>query len=173
MTTRASIAELAHTAVSEMRAQQQLGELVRFLGCRTGLEIGTYSGGTAWFFAELGARMTVVDHDLSNLYVRRDDVEYYEVLSWDWAEQHPARTFDFVLQDGSHQYAGVKRDWEAFACRISSPGLMAFHDIVEHDPPQDCHVDKFWAQMRARTDLTIREIIEPPVGWGGIGVVLL
>jgi predicted O-methyltransferase YrrM len=42
---------------------------------------------------------------------------------------------DFIWVDGDHSYVGVKADIDAWLPRISSGGIIAFHDYFEDDPP--------------------------------------
>lgn len=79
---------------------------------------------------------------------------------------------DFLFIDGDHSYEGVKTDFEQYAPLVRKGGIIAFHDIARHPEGDDCHVDRFWEEIRGRYEH--EEIIEhPEQGWGGIGVLYL
>jgi cephalosporin hydroxylase len=77
------------------------------------------------------------------------------------------RSVDFLFIDGDHSEDGVRSDYEVYAPLVRDGGIVALHDVVEHDPSQQCYVDKFWATV---TQPKI-EVIHEPKTWGGIGIV--
>ncbi len=80
------------------------------------------------------------------------------------------RDVDFLFIDGDHTYEGVKRDFQNYAPFVRKGGLIAFHDICQHPPEQECHVDEFWNGIKKGRPH--QEFIENPAqGWGGIGVL--
>lgn len=58
------------------------------------------------------------------------------------------REVDFLFIDGDHSYEGVKSDFEMYSQLVRDGGLVAFHDIVTHDPAGDCHVERYWQELR-------------------------
>ncbi len=76
---------------------------------------------------------------------------------------------DFLFIDGDHTYDGVKRDFEMYAPLVRPGGLIALHDIAEHDD-RTCNVRRFWLEL-ARTLQTEEFVAHPPAGWAGIGLV--
>jgi predicted O-methyltransferase YrrM len=84
------------------------------------------------------------------------------------------RAIDFLMIDGDHTYDGVKRDWELYQPLVSPGGLIAFHDILEHEAQPLCKVDQFWEELAPRHQTV--EFADPDDDrgygqWGGIGVV--
>ena len=75
--------------------------------------------------------------------------------------------------DGDHTYDGVKADFEMYSPLVRKGGLFALHDICLHPPVMDCHVDKFWAELRQKYSSTTEFVENPKQGGFGIGVVEL
>jgi predicted O-methyltransferase YrrM len=48
-------------------------------------------------------------------------------LSWDVHTQVPDE-LDFVFVDGDHSYEGVKKDFDTYATKLKSGGIIALHD---------------------------------------------
>jgi predicted O-methyltransferase YrrM len=77
---------------------------------------------------------------------------------------------DVLFIDGDHSYEGVKKDFEIYSRLVRPDGLIFLHDIAEHPASRNCHVSRFWNELRLVTDA--REFIENPrQGWAGIGMV--
>ena len=100
------------------------------------------------------------------------------------ADSHSPKTFklvktvladkkvDFLFIDGDHTYEGVKRDFNMYSSLVKEGGIIAFHDIVEHDPRSSCKVNKFWNELK--NDHEYLEIIKDrKQKWAGIGVIYL
>lgn len=49
----------------------------------------------------------------------------------------PPRPCDLVFVDGDHTYAGVRRDYEAWAPRVGPGGTIAFHDAGGATPHEE------------------------------------
>jgi predicted O-methyltransferase YrrM len=84
------------------------------------------------------------------------------------------RPIDFLLIDGDHRYAGVRRDFELYAPLVCKTGLIAFHDILPHPRVPLCQVDIFWSEIKGR--YRHLELVDPAEDWGngqwgGIGVL--
>jgi len=79
---------------------------------------------------------------------------------------------DFLFIDGDHTYQGVKQDFQMYSPLVRKGGIVAFHDIVIHDPTAGCEVDRFWHEVKQRYP-HIEIIGSPNQKWAGIGVLYL
>ncbi len=82
------------------------------------------------------------------------------------------REIDFLLIDGDHSYAGVKRDWDLYSPFVKENGIIAFHDIIPHPTVPSCQVFKLWQDIKDQ--YKHREFIDKtidPAPWAGIGVI--
>jgi predicted O-methyltransferase YrrM len=158
------------------------------------VEIGTASGGTLFLFSNITQAKKIVSIDLPcglfgggyprwkiplfKSFSRRNTIQLLR------ADSHSKETalklrkilngskIDFLFIDGDHTYDGVKKDFEIYAPLVREGGLVAFHDIVQHDPKSECHVDQFWNEVKQTYDY--KEIIENKhQGWAGIGVLFV
>ena len=78
----------------------------------------------------------------------------------------------FLFIDGDHTYEGVKRDFKMYSSLVKEGGIVAFHDIVEHDPRSSCKVNKFWQEIHKEYEF--KEIVKDwDQKWAGIGVIYL
>jgi predicted O-methyltransferase YrrM len=76
---------------------------------------------------------------------------------------------DLLFIDGDHAYEGVKRDYEMYSGLVRAGGLIAFHDVAHHPERLECHVDRFWDEIKGSQ---FKEIIESrDQGWAGIGIL--
>lgn len=198
--------ELADEAVRRgaMQKQAELTGLLDLLKDRPPknlLEIGAGKGGMIFALSHIAmdyARMVSVDlpgGDYGGGYSRREQrkIESYALPTQDLqllrADSHEVGTrdrvaeildgeaLDFLMIDGDHSLEGVQSDWDMYAPLVGSGGVVAFHDVVPHDPVLRCEVYDFWQDIKARESDTL-EIIEPDGGdtakqWGGIGVVFV
>lgn len=170
--------ELALAAVNDYHADQkpwelaQLGRIIRMHGCDRLVEVGTFRGGTAWFFHALGMHTTTIDIDPARRFVTLEQVNYVE---GDSVEMLPSMKADVVFIDGAHSYAGVAADFALAMPVVGQGGLVAFHDIVEHAPGSGCEVHRLWEQIKNQWPHI--EIIDPAptangvAAWAGIGVI--
>ncbi len=79
------------------------------------------------------------------------------------------KELDFLFIDGDHTYEGVKKDFEMYSPLVRKGGLIAFHDIVGHDPGVS-EVDRYWSEVKS--GYRHREIVEnPKQNWAGIGLI--
>jgi predicted O-methyltransferase YrrM len=79
------------------------------------------------------------------------------------------RQLDLLFIDGDHTYEGVRSDFEKYSPLARDGALIAFHDIVEHAPEARVGVGRYWNEIKAGYRHV--EIVSPPSGWGGIGVL--
>ena len=57
-----------------------------------------------------------------------------------------------------------------YSSLVKEGGIIAFHDIAEHDPKSSCKVNKFWNELK--NDHEYLEIIKDrKQKWAGIGVI--
>ncbi len=77
---------------------------------------------------------------------------------------------DLLFIDGDHSYEGVRADYLMYSRLVRPGGIIAFHDILPHPPELECHVDRFWNEIKSGE--TWEEIVEDrQQGWGGIGLL--
>jgi len=77
---------------------------------------------------------------------------------------------DILFIDGDHTYEGVKKDFEMYSPLVRKSGLIIFHDIVVHKKELNCHVNKFWNEIKENFKFV--EIVEDwNQNYFGIGIV--
>ncbi|MBW1835662.1 MAG: class I SAM-dependent methyltransferase [Deltaproteobacteria bacterium] len=81
------------------------------------------------------------------------------------------REIDFLFIDGDHSYKGVNKDFEMYSRYVKNNGIIAFHDIVKDNTPEDiCGVHRFWNEIKQ--NYKYKEIIADPNQTGaGIGIL--
>jgi predicted O-methyltransferase YrrM len=161
---------------------------------RAVLEIGTCRGGTFFCWCALAAAdATVISLDLpggihgggypywktflyrrfarpkQKIHLLRGDS--HEPAMLDAVKKlTPPGGLDFLFIDGDHTLDGVRRDYEMYAPLVKSGGTVVFHDICVHRGELNCHVDKFWNELKQAREHW--EFIEnPEQGQYGIGVI--
>ena len=157
-------------------------------------QIGTASGGTLFLFSNITQAKKIVSIDLpSGLFgggYPRWKIPLFKsfskrnTISLLRADSHSEETalklkkilngskIDFLFIDGDHTYEGVKKDFEIYSPLVKEGGIIAFHDIAQHDPVSVCHVDRFWSEVKQH--YTNKEIIENKnQKWAGIGVLFV
>jgi cephalosporin hydroxylase len=131
---------------------------------------GMFGGGYSWRDARRFRKYALPGQELHTL--RRDSqdpktVERVEGLL-------AGRSIEFLLIDGDHSYDGVKRDWQLYEPLVAESGLIAFHDILEHEAQPLCEVDQLWRELAPLHETV--EFSDPDDDrgygqWGGIGVI--
>jgi predicted O-methyltransferase YrrM len=156
------------------------------------MEIGSFLGGTLFLLCRLAqpaARIFSLDLYRGNLGGARKAL-YYSFLTKQQrlhivtGDSHSDRTLlkitrrlgheklDFLFIDGDHSYEGVKRDFEMYSPLVRPGGIVAFHDIVEHPREAQCHVNRFWDEVKLRH--RHKEFIHTPgQTWAGIGLLYI
>ena len=171
----------------------QLGELIRQRKPRVVVEIGTANGGTLSTWCALAdPKAVIVSIDLPGgihgggypywkTFIYRHFAQPGQSLHLLRADSHqpgtrdnlktilPPEGIDFLFIDGDHTYNGVKIDFELYLPLVRRGGLVVLHDICVHPPEMDCHVDRFWNEIRSRYK-TWEYIEDPNQGGWGIGV---
>ena len=172
----------------------KLLEILRDLKPKIILEIGTAGGGTLYLFTRIiDPEATILSVDLPGGFFGGGYSKWKTPLYQSFAKKgqeikllradsHNPETFklvknvlvdkkvDFLFIDGDHTYEGVKRDFNMYSSLVKEGGIIAFHDIAEHDPSSSCKVNKFWNELK--DDYEYLEIIEnKKQKWAGIGVI--
>ena len=169
-------------------------EIVERQAPRRILEIGTARGGTLFLFSRAAAPdALLVSLDLPQGkygggysawktrvfrrllrtgqragFVRADS---HERASLDRIRQYfKGEKLDLLFIDGDHTHEGVKQDYELYSPLVRDGGLIVFHDIAKHRPELECHVDRFWDEVKG--GFQSQEIIaDRQQGWAGIGIL--
>jgi len=174
----------------------KLLEILKDLNPKIILEIGTAGGGTLYLITRIiDPETTIISVDLPGGFFGGGYSEWKIPLYQSFtkkgqkikllrADSHNPKTLklvktvladkkvDFLFIDGDHTYEGVKRDFNMYSSLVKEGGIIAFHDIVEHDPRSSCKVNKFWNEIK--NDYESLEIIEDiKQKWAGIGVIYL
>lgn len=173
----------------------KLTELVEQQHPKTVVEIGTAHGGTLFLWCRLAdPKATIVSIDLpggihgggypywkKNIYRRfarptqklhllRGDSHSLAMLAELKKHLPGDGKIDFLFIDGDHTYQGVKSDFEMYSSLVRPGGVIAFHDICKHPEGLNCHVDRYWQELKGKH--RTREFIEDPNQGGfGIGIV--
>ena len=80
------------------------------------------------------------------------------------------RPLDFLLIDGDHTEAGVRRDFEMYSPLVRRNGHIALHDIVPGRPELSGGVPDLWNELKASRET--EELVEDwQQGAFGIGVI--
>ena len=148
-----------------LQKPQDLSELLWLVdehAPRSVLEIGTYAGGTLYCLCRLAqpdATITSIDNPWAG-------------SAGDTQTNGPTRCrsqLDLLFIDGDHTYEGVKSDFEMYSPLVREGGMIAFHDILDHNPDTGCEVSTYWNEIK--DDYPHVELAVAPYRWGGIGVV--
>jgi len=172
-----------------------LAKLIKDRQPRTVVEIGTAHGGTLFLWCRLAhPQGTIVSIDLpggrhgggypywkswlyrrfplttQQLHLLRGDSHQPEMRARLKNILPEAGKVDFLFIDGDHSYAGVKADFEMYSGLVRPGGLIVFHDICKHAEQLNCHVDRFWQEVK--TERRTREFVRDwNQGIFGIGVI--
>jgi predicted O-methyltransferase YrrM len=158
------------------------------------LEIGTARGGTLFCWCAMAAPdATVISLDLpggihgggyppwkiffyrrfaqpkQKIHLLRGDSHSPKMLD-EVKKSLPPGGLDFLFIDGDHTLEGVRRDYEMYSPLVKPGGTIVFHDVCVHRVEYNCHVDKFWNEIKQGREHW--EFIENPAqGQYGIGVI--
>ena len=156
--------------------------MLKFIGdVNNILEIGSYDGGSSYGLHKICNKLngiTFLQTPLltkflsENLDVSNIIADSHNVETINWIREKNIR-FDFMFIDGDHTYEGVKQDYLDYKEFLKSGGYIAFHDVLDntHHRNQNCHVGKFWNEIKQ--EYPHWEFIEnnSDNDWGGIGVI--
>ena len=165
----------------------RLAQAVKAIEPRIILEIGAASGGTALIWSTLASER-VITCDLQDM---RHQAPLFTrlpppgsnctvtLLSGDShdpdfrarvSRELKGRQVDFLFIDGDHTEAGVTADYNDYKDFVRPGGLIAFHDIVEHQPLATNQVFHLW--KRLKTLAPVEEFVNDPKQCGfGIGLL--
>lgn len=143
------------------------------------LEIGTLHGGMLFVLCRLAdPSATIISSDLTETFSRHNRRPLMRLFPRNGqslhllrADSHAASTLaqvgkllseplDLLFIDGDHSYGGARKDFEMYGPLVSSGGLIAFHDIVEHHDKNHCDVMRLWDELKPR--YRYQELIEDP-----------
>lgn len=165
----------------------RLAQAVRAIEPRIILEIGAASGGTALIWSTLASeRVITCDlQDMSHqapLFTKLPPPGSnctVTLLSGDShdpsfkarvARELNGRQVDFLFIDGDHTEQGVTADYNDYKAFVRPGGLIAFHDIVEHQPLPTNQVYHLWKRLKPLA--ATEEFVNDPGQCGfGIGVL--
>jgi cephalosporin hydroxylase len=191
--------EIAMLAVNGFGAMQKIPEFASLVAMvdaaphQVIMEIGAGKGGSAWAWSKLTDSDLLIVVDLPGgpwgggpskeaiEYIARMAPIKLDFLAGNSANSECLSTvkkrldgaeIDFLFIDGDHSYEGVKTDFITYSPLVKKGGLIALHDICEHEAATKCEVKKFWDELKETwpKDL-VTEFVSEPSNWGGIGVV--
>ncbi len=195
--------QLASIAISKGATQKitELSPLISLLKKRkisTVVEIGTEKGGTFYIWCRIAQPdAVIVSIDLpgglfGGGYTLRDVKKFRrykkkkQKLHFIRKDSHRqdskkelmkklnSRKIDFLMIDGDHRYAGVRRDWRMYSPLVKQNGLIAFHDILFHSKIRECKVDRLWNEIKddyRHMKFTDKKDDRGWGQWGGIGII--
>ncbi len=183
---------IAQSPVQVAQLQVELDSLMALYRARAPrrvLEIGTFCGGTLWYFlqaSEPGTTVVTVDSLV--------DAPDNRALFPDWCpegvhcipvigDSHDPETvalvaehapFDFALIDGLHTYTSVQKDWELYRPLMAPGSVLALHDIrLVRDYPETnetAGVSKLWREIQEQGYVTQEIVCTPGQTEYGIGI---
>jgi predicted O-methyltransferase YrrM len=188
---------LAKRAIEEFGAcqkEQELAWLIDYLAdvkLERVLEIGTQDGGTRWLWQQLAeSDGMILSIDLDATWVH--DAHFGDPCLHLIGDSHdPAalawvheilgdRPLDLLFIDGDHSLDGARCDFAMYSPLVRSGGVIALHDIVQHEHPESSEVDRLWAEIMVDHREALAFVDDrwqdtwrgemPPMS-GGIGVI--
>ena len=153
------------------------------------LEIGSFYGGTLWFWLNNSTRLDrviAIDYPISSNDGRYEQMIASKSLWSNWiksditfieiqgdstqdatfqqtANIFPDKNLDFLFIDGGHDYQTVKSDFENYSKLVRPGGMIVFHDVAGLE-----EVKRFWNEVKLGQ--TYIEISKNEGGWG-FGVI--
>jgi len=185
-----------YKSIQPVQIKSEIGELFQIVQNskpKVICEIGCGIGGTLYLWSKiLSSDCLIISIDLPRLYRKSLNRFFYSFFqnshqvfflrqnshSVECLERldtilngKNGKKIDFLFIDADHSYEGVKRDFKRYSKFVKKDGLIAFHDIVKHDLPEEaCGSDKFWSEIKLF--YKHKEIVEDPrQKWGGIGLL--
>jgi len=120
--------------------------IVRLLRPSNVIEIGCYNGASSICIAQAlrdnnsGGHLHCVELDEHNIRVTRehlkeagltDLVTVYHANSHDESVARRFPRCEFIFVDGDHTYEGARKDFEIYSKKLTSRGIMLYHDTVK------------------------------------------
>lgn len=153
------------------------------------LEVGTYHGGTLYYWltnAIGGAIVISVDQPPAGV----DNREHFyrwapplvQVRALHGDSTDPAMAaavarfgpFDWIFIDAGHAQHEVQADWDYYRPLAADGGIIALHDILPGKGAQSwIQVDPVWRAIQRQGYATQELVADAGTDWGGIGVVYL
>jgi predicted O-methyltransferase YrrM len=157
------------------------------------VEIGTWHGGSLWFWLRYAApEAQIVSVDMGPEHWRPAEPDFDASIWQDWIrpsnDLHVIKGdskspevvdqvksicphIDFLFIDGDHSYEGSRADFESYGPLVRPGGVIAFHDLI---PPKDrprIQVGRLFREIQ-QAGYTTRELYSKPgQACMGIGVV--
>jgi predicted O-methyltransferase YrrM len=150
------------------------------------LEIGTYSGGTLWYWHKLRPeKILAIDNRPPTVEIQGKWKKWFEGTGTTFyfyrAESQDRRTVeavkerlngeqvDFLFIDGDHHAHRCEHDWLAYWPLVRSGGFAAFHDIAHRTQDGDWYgVHRIWREIRESGLKTEEMIFCPDIMGTGI-----
>jgi predicted O-methyltransferase YrrM len=187
------------SVIAPNQIRSEIGALLDVLGNeapRALLEIGTARGGTLFLLCQVASDdATLISIDLpysglcgnagyppavASLFVSfARDQQLIELVQGDSHSDETLasverilgqRPLDFLLIDGDHTEAGVRRDFKMYSPLVRRDGYIALHDIVPGRPELSGGVPGFWNELKASRS-TQEFVHDWNQGAYGIGVI--
>lgn len=121
------------------------------------LEIGSFCGGTLWYWSQLSGPVTVVsiDQPVHERWPEPRQAQIEARTKWhSWfkgdnqlieiqGDSHDPYSvseaahwgpYDLAFIDGDHSYEGVHADFDNYAPMVRPGGIIAFHDVCRYEP---------------------------------------
>jgi predicted O-methyltransferase YrrM len=186
----ASSLKLEEISITPIQVPAEIASLLVLLRAeqpRHVLEIGTANGGTLYLLSWASApNARILSLDIKNYepphrrvfesfgrgtqQVRVMQGDSHLDVTRDAVRGFFGDDLDFLLIDGDHSAASVRRDYELFAPLVRPGGLIAFHDIVDGPEELVGGVPAFWRDVRAELDDPLELVESWAQGGFGIGV---
>lgn len=135
------------------------------------IEVGSYKGGTARGFLEVGCYTLCIDKDPHPDFITTLKPFDYQLYKLDSTKCTFLSQWivDVLYIDGDHSYEGCKSDFEKLKHAVKPGGIIAFHDINPKDENNEYGSSVFWNEIKHL--YKYEEKIVHPETWGGIAVI--
>jgi len=171
---------------------EQLLSIYKTLQPENVLEIGSFYGGTLWFWLNNSSKLKrVLSIDWP---VPKSDGRYEQMIEskakWeDWVKDiefkyikgdsthdetiNEAYLFfnkplvDFLFIDGGHDYKTVKSDFENYSVLVKPGGIIVLHDVIGLG-----EVNQYWKELKTSGKKYLEICNNSTVGWG-IGIIYI
>ena len=184
-------------SLKPLQVKSEITDLCKFVhesNPKKMVEIGSASGGTLFLFSHVANPDKIISIDLPagsfgggypfwkiplfRSLAKKNVIQLISSNSHQKETLEKVKTLlkdseiDFLFIDGDHTYQGVKQDFQMYSPLVRKGGIVAFHDIVKHDPSSGCEVEKFWSEIKSSYK-HIEFIENQNQKWAGIGVLFL